>query len=462
MPTGLPTGNLAVPNIPQARDSATAGSMFNIVFALISSVGMAFYMITFGGPVMIVVGIVFVFVALGSGVAMRLQMRQAHRRASRRQRKKYRDLLVGARTQAREIATVQRLRAEILHPNPQRLWAIVTAYDRVWERRALDPDFLHIRVATGRTDLATPIEVGTKLDPMADYDWESERAAKRLAARMGHVDGQPAVVDIGAAGVVSIMGARGQTAAVARALLCQIAVLHAPDDVGIAIDASDGDDWEWAKWLPHTFEPNVAGEAGVVPLLATSAEGLSDFLERDFADRLERRQARRTQLGGDRATPFQRRLVVVFTRFEPISEWGRSALLRALVDAAGPELGFTLIFLAERETDEPSRVEVRIRLADDGQHLAFEGKRNLIPVDAETAVPDLIPTRLAEIIARGLAPLRLTDEKEQILARTVSLTEMLLGRDPMEVDFGTRWATKPSDHTLRVPIGTDGDGRPLC
>jgi S-DNA-T family DNA segregation ATPase FtsK/SpoIIIE len=146
---------------------------------------------------------------------------------------------------------------------------------------------------------------------------------------------------------------------------------------------------------------------------------------------------------------------VVFTGFQPVSEWGRCDLLRSLVEAAGPQLGITLVFLTEREAGEPSRVDLRVRLGGGG--FAVEGRPELFTA-VEHGVPDMVSPVLAELIARPLAPLRLSDERDQVLARTVSLTEMLLGGDPDTADITGLWATAVGERLLRVPIGNDGDG----
>jgi S-DNA-T family DNA segregation ATPase FtsK/SpoIIIE len=460
VPAVPPDEKVVLPTPPEAQGGGGASAWVNMLLPLLSSVAMAGYMITFGRPLLIIIGIIFVVVSIGTTVMMRMQMRGATRQAGKRQRTRYRGHLAAVGAQAREVAAAQRLHAALAHPEPERLWGIVTTYERVWERRQNDPDFLRIAVGVGEANLATPIQIGTRLDPMADYDWDSLEAAQRLVERMGRVEHQPYTLDIGGAGVVSLLGPRHLTEAVARAILCQVAVLHAADDVGIAVEMSGGD-WEWTKWLPHTIEPDAPSEAGVVPLVVAGPEDFADVLERELARRQEQTAARRGQLGYDRnAAPVQRRLLVLFTGFEPVSEWGRSSLLRSLLEHAGPQTGLTLIFLVEREAEEPSRVDLRIRLTD-ANDLQVEGRAGLIGGLSGAAAPTLVSAAVAELIARRLAPLRLSDEGDQVLARIVSLSEMLLGGDPLTGDITGRWVTATDDGLLRVPIGNDGEGEPV-
>jgi ESX secretion system protein EccC len=459
LPPRLPDEKIVLPVPPEVQ--GRQGSWMYMAMPMLSSVAMAGYMISFGRPLLIIVGMLFVAVAIGSSVAMAVQMRRTSRKGDRRQRLQYRSHLAEARGVARAVAAAQRQHSALIHPDPDRLWAIASTYLRVWERRSGDPDFLRIRVGIGEAGLVTGIQIGGRLDPLADYDWESLRAAQRLVNRMGRVGGQPALVDLGGCGVVSVLGPPELTAALTRAMLCQVAVLHAPDDVCVAVERSGPGEWDWVKWLPHVIEEGAHGPVGVVPLVATEPEGLTEFLEQELARRQELATARRAYLGTGRdAAPPSRRLIVVLTGFEPVSEWGRSELLRSLLRAAGPQLGITMVFLAERESGEPGRVDLRLRLAEDGR-LAIEGEPSLVTQAVDRCVPDLVEPRLAELIARRLAPLRLTDEREQVLTRTISLTEMLLGGDPLTVDITGRWANATGERLLRVPIGNDADGEPV-
>ena len=460
----LPNQRTILPAPPEVPDEGPNGGAWTLVLPLLSSVGMAAYMVTFGRPAMIIIGVLFFLTSTGAVVAMRMRQRSATGKVTRKQRIRYRAHLNLARDQAREISDAQRQVAALAHPEPARLWSISVNRHRVWERRRTDDDFLRVRLGRGSVELVSPMELDPKMDPLTDYDWESTRSARRLVDGLGRVAGQPMVVDLAEAGVVSLLGPALDTENMARVLLCQIATLHAPDDVLIAVETSgetqvEGDEerWQWAKWLPHTIQPKARAAAGVVSLVAQDPAGLIDFLDQDLRRRIELAGNRRA-LGDRQAPPDQPRLVVVLTGFAPVSEWGRSGVLAALVAAAGPQTGVTLIFLAERDADEPSRVDLRIRVGGDGR-LTPEGRLDLVVTPAQDCLPDTVTPDLAELIARQLAPLRLSDEREQVLTRTTSLTEMVLGGDPLTADFTSHWVPAGDPRMLRAPIGTDGDGQ---
>ncbi len=458
----LPGERHTLPAPPEVPEENPDSGIWTLVLPLLSSVGMAAYMVTFGRPALIIIGVLFFLTSTGVVVAMRMRQRNASGKTARKHRLRYRAHLRIARDRAKEVAEAQRQVAALAHPEPARLWSISANRHRVWERRRSDEDFLRVRLGRGSVQLAAPIELDPKLDPVNEYDWESMRAATRLVDGLGRVAGQPMVVDLAAAGVVSLFGPRARTEVVARARLCQVATLHAPDDVLIAVETSgkpDGEErWEWAKWLPHTLQPGARGTAGVLSLVAADPTGLTDFLEADLRKRAELAGSRRPALADRQSLPEPPRLIVVLTGFAPVSEWGRSGLLAGLLAAAGPQSGLTLVFLVEREADEPSRVDLRLRLGEDGR-LRTEGRPDLVTIPATDCVPDEVTPGLAELIARQLAPLRLSDEQEQVLARITSLTETVLGGDPLTADLTANRVAAGDPRMLRAPIGTDGDGQ---
>jgi S-DNA-T family DNA segregation ATPase FtsK/SpoIIIE len=454
----LPTTAVVLPVPPEEPTEGPGGGAWSLVLPLLSSVGMAAYMVTFGRPAMIIIGVMFFFASAGAVVAMRFQQRSVVGKQLRKQRARYRALLKNARGEAKGVAAAQRTVALLGNPEPVRLWSIAHARNRAWERRQQDADFLQIRLGLGEVSLATPLALDPKMDPLGDYDWESLNAANRLIDRMALVSHQPLIVDIGRVGVLSVLGRPERVHEVVRALLCQVAVLHAPDDVLIAIETSGGGEWQWATWLPHAIEPHARGKAGIVPLVAPGPAELAAWLEGNLARRLEDNTSRRSTMGADRdGPPVQQRLIFISTGFQPVSEWGRSDLFSALLAAAGPTLGVTLIHLGERETAEPSRVDLRLRVTDD-RELRLEGRTEHVVSPAGQSRADTVSPLLADLIARELAPLRLSDEREQVLSRIVPLTEMVLGGDPGRVDIASRWVTAGDPRMLRAPIGTNGEG----
>ncbi len=72
-----------------------------------------------------------------------------------------------------------------------------------------------------------------------------------------------------------------------RALIAQLAVFHAPEELWLAFCVSDDrrSDWEWVKWLPHVLDPQEEDGAGPVRRVTADLTELDDLLGSEFAER---------------------------------------------------------------------------------------------------------------------------------------------------------------------------------
>ncbi len=91
--------------------------------------------------------------------------------------------------------------------------------------------------------------------------------ARALQARLRRRTGPSPHRATGPGRDVSVIGDREGVLRVARALLVQTAVTHAPDDVAIALGVPGEhiEEWEWAKWLPHVLDPHDTTAGGRAP-----------------------------------------------------------------------------------------------------------------------------------------------------------------------------------------------------
>ncbi|OON77029.1 type VII secretion protein EccCa [Streptomyces tsukubensis] len=462
-PPAMPEGKTTLAALPQKPQPPGAAQWVMLLLPLLSSFSMAAYMISNGRPWMILMGIAFVVLSVGVTIGVRMQLRSSRRRNQERQREKYLEYLGDLRKQSLRTAAEQRLAGVWQYPHPDRLWAIADRRRRVWERRPGDADFLRLRVGTGTTPLAHRLSLPTQNDPTVEVDPHARHAAAEMVQEVNTVAGQPAWLDLGSAGVVSLLGPRERTRALAQTMLMQLAVLHAPDDVRLAVVSGGSPVWEWTKWLPHTQDPGSEAslrDQEVVPLVAADISSLQDHLletlERATAAQAER-SARFLPSGSE--TPRQR-LVVVLDDFDPAAAWARSPLVSGLLAQAGPDSALHVICLVAEERDEPGRVDARARVDEEGG-VSLEGRTPRLYSAVEGAVADEVHTAVRESAARALAPLRLSGEREQVLAEAVSLSDMLGIPDLTTFDPSRNRRTPEAPDLLRVPIGVDGTGAPL-
>ncbi|MFI6261287.1 type VII secretion protein EccCa [Micromonospora sp. NPDC051006] len=379
-------------------------------------------------------------------------------------RREYLRHLTALRRRVRQTAGQQRAGLYYRHPDPGRLWSTVASH-RVWERRPGDPDFAVVRVAVGPQTLATPL-VPPVTRPLEELEPMTAGSLRRFLDAYSVVPDLPValslrsfarvfVADAGdrAAGTLAppgggtgpagdggpTRGAAGR--ALVRAVLTQLAVFHAPDELLIAVCAGPERRaaWEWVKWLPHAHHPTRTDALGPVRLLTSSAVELERLLDEVLGNR-----ARFSPAGPATDGPH---VVVVLD----------SGDLTGATDLTG-DGGIDAVTVLDLDTPPPrllDRYALRLELRDGRLHsYAADGH-------AEVGVADRLDPADAEAVARRLAPLRLAGTArgpDALLHAELGLPELLNLGDPQSFTVEQGWLPRSTRERLRVPIGVGADG----
>ena len=152
---------------------------------------------------------------------------------------------------ARSNGAKQRAHLEYFHPHPSTLVSGVPA-ERVWERGAGHPRALEVRVGVGMSSICTPIDVPDPGSP-EDLDPVCAVSLRRTIAAVSAVPDLPVAVQLEAFPSVILSGPDARK--VAQSIIVQLAFFHGPDILGLEVFARG---CEWAKWLPHTKDPDAA------------------------------------------------------------------------------------------------------------------------------------------------------------------------------------------------------------
>jgi S-DNA-T family DNA segregation ATPase FtsK/SpoIIIE len=171
-----------------------------------------------------------------------------------------------------ETAAAQRVSLTWSHPDPDTLWTLIGG-PRMWERRASEPDFCVARVGVGTRPLATRLVV-PELSPREPSDPVTTTALRRFLDAHSSVPDVPITVAVCGAGSVRIDGDSTSVRGLLRAMICQLAVLHPPDQLLIAAAISDPNraHWDWLKWLPHNQHPTAADAVGPARMVYRSLD----------------------------------------------------------------------------------------------------------------------------------------------------------------------------------------------
>ena len=167
-----------------------------------------------------------------------------------------------------DAAAAQRDRLRWNHPVPAALW-MLAGTDRMWERRREDADFGVVRIGVGmvRADAQPVAATRTDLDELgAQPDPVTAGALRCFVDVHTELAGLPITVALHPPGLTVVDGAEARS--VLRAAVCQLAVLHSPRDVMVAMVASSRvlAHWEWVKWLPHNQSSEAIADSGPAPM----------------------------------------------------------------------------------------------------------------------------------------------------------------------------------------------------
>ncbi|MFD1080644.1 type VII secretion protein EccCa [Micromonospora andamanensis] len=443
----IPVGDLPMPAPPEipAATGTRWHQLLMVLPLLGGTVAMAMMFGRGGGAYAYVVGGMFGLSSLAmlatswgsaSGNPTKSEMMAA--------RREYLRHLATLRRQVRQTAARQRTGLCYRHPDPSLLWSTVHSH-RVWERRTTDPDFAVVRVAVGPQTLATPL-VPPVTRPLEELEPMTAGALRRFLDAYSVVPDLPVALSLRSFARVFVRaapgGATGSPAAqaLARAILTQLAVFHAPDDLLVAICAGPErrDLWEWVKWLPHAQHPTRTDALGPVRLVVSSAVELERLLDRLLASR-----SRFSPTGPATDGPH---LVIVLDggdltgATELVGDGGIDAVTVVDLDTPPPRLldRFTLL------------LEVR------------NGRLHSHSSDgpAEVGTPDALEVAEAEAVARRMAPLRLAAARgaEPAPGAEPGLPDLLGIGEPAGFTAEQGWIPRSARDRLRVPIGVGVDG----
>jgi S-DNA-T family DNA segregation ATPase FtsK/SpoIIIE len=280
-----------------------------------------------------------------------------------------------------------------VHPDPEALWTLAGGR-RMWERGVDDPDFCHIRVGRGVQPLSTTL-VAPELGPIDGLDPVTSTALQRLIRRRSVVADMPVAVPLRSSSAVTVDGDPAAARALLRAMVCQLAVLHSPEDVRIAavVSQASGADWKWLKWLPHHQHPRLTDALG---------------------------PARMTYHSLGEATVGCRP-----------SDGGEAPHTVVVVDMGGTVA-----------IEQPFTVGPCLQLRLDG----------------DTSLDGLTPAQ-ASLCARRLAPYRpISNDVVGQSSAAVGWLDLMGLDDPESVDPARQWGTRQGRERLRVPIGVSEHG----
>jgi S-DNA-T family DNA segregation ATPase FtsK/SpoIIIE len=437
----LPRGELTLESPPELAEALPRGASQYLMLLPMVAGGAAMaimYSNRGGGVLTYVVGALFGVSMLGMFVTSFGASQGSKRAEVDARRRDYLRYLAQSRRQVHKAAAQQHEALQWRHPPPETLWSVPSS-GRMWERRAADADFGEIRVAVGAQRLALAL-VAPQTRPVEDLEPLTSIALRQFVRAHSAVPDLPLAIQLRAFSRILLRGQREALVGLARAMVCQFATFHSPDDATVAVVAAPDRiaEWDWVKWLPHAQDERHTDAVGPVRLVYTSMDGLETALGEAVSGRPRHSPDARPLPGAPHL------LVVLDAGDVPVSAnlQGNGLMGTTVIDIAGSVPGdagrwlLTLDVTADEVT------------ADRGERVTRLGR------------PDRLTIEQASGIARRLAPYRLSYHAgtEEATARVMMLPDLLGVGDAAAVDPAVTWRPRSPRERLRIPLGVSPDG----
>lgn len=443
------------PELPEVTTGSSMQKMIGILPMLAGGASMAFLFTSGRDTMRLVAGGMMALSMFGmyfSQMGGRGDERKQEVDASRRDYMRY---LSQLRRRVRSAAEKQREGLEWRYPDPDNLWAIPLS-KRLWERRAADRDFGHIRVARGPQQFVLNL-VAPETKPVEDLEPVSAGALRRFIQTYRVVPDVPISLSLRGFAHIRFEGDPTAIRELARAMLGHLVSLHAPHELMTAycVGPDRRGEWDWAKWLPHALHPTTYDGAGNARLVTAS---LSE-LERLLGNLTENRPY---FTANGAPIPDQPHIVVIL-------DGGHASYDARLLSA--PPHGITLFDLTGTAVRGGGEGMLRLHVSADDVAVVRtdadgQARRQSLGTADRLSVPEM------ESLARQLAPLRSTtpagveateevEVEEKPVLTDLTLTNLLGIRDAFAIDPAVVWRPRPSRERLRTPFGVTPQGVPV-
>src|SRR6478609_736274 len=451
----MPTGEIVLQAPPQLEQHEGAGGVMMNAIPMLGSLGSIVLVASIGGAAgggrSYLAGGISLFATVGFIVVQIDRQRKQRAQQVTGSRTEYLRYLANVRKVAREAADQQRRALTWQHPAPSALPSLAEERSRVWEHHSSDPNFLHVRYGLCAQPLALEL-VAPETTVVDQVDPAAASALHRLLVVHRLLPNLPASIDLRAFDRIEVCGPEEEARSLARAMICSAAAFQSPENLEIAVLASEQNlaHWDWMKWLPHSLSTQQSDAVGPMRMVSTSLNDLAALLPPDLSER--------PRFGADERPATPHLLFVVDGGFLPPGNH--------VVPPDGLH-GVTVLDLPVRwdELDDASCLRLLFETAD----VTAPGDAGRLPLSAlrlreapVRALADQCDQATAEAFARRLTPLHtvtagVTDTPSGEIAGPMDFMDLLGLGDVHGFDPALAWRQRPARDRLRVPIGL-GDG----
>ncbi|GAB6859510.1 FtsK/SpoIIIE domain-containing protein [Microbacterium xylanilyticum] len=295
----------------------------------------------------------------------------------------------------------------------------------LWTERSESDTFLAVRTGIGSDRSRTEVES----PPVQQTLPESLRELDELREHYATITDVPVPVALRESGSIGVAGSLARD--VARAMLAQLAIRHAPTEVAIAalVPPAAAPEWQWLAWLPHTSTAHsplggvhlADGRGALGGVLSRIEEAIDARIEK-VALRGAIDESKQSELPEPRVPA-----LIVFVEHGVPAD--RARLTR--IAERGPDAGVHLVWCAPRAEQLPAACRAVLLVDDHGAAATGQVRRGTF---STPILPERLDIAGAEYLARQLAPVvdvGTPDVDDSDLPRSIGLPA-LLGDDVLD------------------------------
>ena len=372
------------------------------------------------------------------------QQKKRERENEERRQKRYSEYLDRIERMISEKHAKNRAALTESYPHISECIRWIVSKDRhLWERNINHPDFLTVRLGIGAVPSLNEIQV-----PKARFSLVDDELAERpfvIQKKYAMLSDAPIRLSLLDNQLIGVIGDdRAKILEVARIFAAQIALSHSYVDVKMVFIVPPEEDWEYAKWFPHTWADDNSTR-----FVANGTTSIGEVLHH-LSDVI------RERTDDDRKDEANLPHYVVFIADPDLVE--NEAAVKRFTAAAEP-VGFTSVLLYDRLDRLPNNCTVIVQL--DQEYSGFYSMDNTFP-PVEKVNFDSIQTGQLTEVARLMSDIKVREaEGAGAIPASLTFLDMYKTSDTRGIDVYRNWLENRTYESMKALIGARGGGAPV-
>lgn len=355
---------------------------------------------------------------------------------------KYREYLEGKKNEIEAACREEKEYLSKRYPEPKDIAQLLSERKRLWERRPMDSDFLHLRLGYGERMLSASIEY-----PPQRFELEPdilEEEMYRIAEQKYPLVGGPIVLSLKEIPFCGLSGERAALMKYLHRLVIQLAVFHSYDEVKLVfmMDEAELQLLDDIRYLPHVWD-----DYRTTRYIATNEEA-AYYLGEQLSIRFSENKEEETFAS---KRPKAKVHYVIFALNKKLFE--AHEIFKQIIQPSADQM-VSVIFAYD---ELPKETQGIILLQPDGRHtftvMSEDGGEDI------QFQEDLWPSKMMDTAVRVLSNTRLRKKgQEREFPKTVSFLEMYRVGRVEQLNALERWSNSDATKSLAVPVGIGADG----